>query len=359
MREDNVIKLDRGRASLTAAAWWPEYVQTYLPRAGAQTRKDYEGIWKKQIAPVIGEKKLDEIEPRELQALLNSMAGLSSSYVHKVSFLLAGLFRTAEENGLIRQSPFRGIVVPAAASGSRRALTASERSLFLEAAPLCGLAGDFYLFMYHTGLRPSEVARVHGEDYVRIEHLLKVRGEKTPAAVRLVPVPDALEIPKKTGPLFLTKRGSLPSKTCRQKWWRAVQEKMAEISGEPCAADLTAYCLRHDYCTRLSEAGVPLETASRIMGHASLQITAKIYQHANRPELVGALSKINRSEPDYSEVTPAFSAIKKAPEPFSPEALPVFGGSSGTRTLGTLIKSQVGAIELEVGGVRIRIELKE
>ena len=43
--------------------------------------------------------------------------------------------------------------------------------------------------------------------------------------------------------------------------------------------DLTSYCLRHDYCTRLKEAKVPIEIACKLMGHSSIELTNKIYTH--------------------------------------------------------------------------------
>ncbi|MGN0693681.1 MAG: tyrosine-type recombinase/integrase [Lentihominibacter sp.] len=46
---------------------------------------------------------------------------------------------------------------------------------------------------------------------------------------------------------------------------------------EPCRL----YDLRHTYCTNLEKQGVPISIASRLMGHANISITAKIYTHEN------------------------------------------------------------------------------
>ena len=42
---------------------------------------------------------------------------------------------------------------------------------------------------------------------------------------------------------------------------------------------IVPYDLRHTFCTDLERAGVPLNVASKLMGHASIEITAKIYTH--------------------------------------------------------------------------------
>ena len=45
------------------------------------------------------------------------------------------------------------------------------------------------------------------------------------------------------------------------------------------AADLTPYCLRHEYCTNLARLGVDIRTAQRLMGHSTITLTADIYTH--------------------------------------------------------------------------------
>lgn len=161
-----------------------------------------------------------------------------------------------------------------------RALTPAERDLFLQAAPLVGQAGLFHLVIYYTGLRPSEASRIEARDVNMKTRTLTVRGTKTKAAARQVPIPKALDLPSFSGKLFSTTHGCTPTKTARALWWKKVASKMEELSGEPVAPDLVPYDLRHDYCTRLCEKEVPIEIASKLMGHSSIALTAEIYQHA-------------------------------------------------------------------------------
>ena len=51
------------------------------------------------------------------------------------------------------------------------------------------------------------------------------------------------------------------------------------------APDLTPYCLRHTYCTDLQRAGVPINIAKELMGHADIQTTANIYTHKDNDTL--------------------------------------------------------------------------
>ena len=124
-----------------------------------------------------------------------------------------------------------------------------------------------------------------------------VRGTKTTNAARRVPVPDALRIPACSGPLFLNQRRMRPGKTAWQGWWKHVRAEMERISGKPVAEDLTPDCLRHDYCTRLQEIGVPIDIARRLMGHSSVEVTARIYTHTTDATIETARSMINGALP--------------------------------------------------------------
>jgi len=60
------------------------------------------------------------------------------------------------------------------------------------------------------------------------------------------------------------------------------------------ASDLVPYCLRHTYCTDLQDAGVPINVARYLMGHANISTTAKIYTHTTEKTIQDAAEKINR-----------------------------------------------------------------
>ena len=62
------------------------------------------------------------------------------------------------------------------------------------------------------------------------------------------------------------------------------------------APDLAAYCLRHTYCSDLQDAGVPINVAKYLMGHSSIELTAKIYTHTTEKAIQDAAEKINKHE---------------------------------------------------------------
>lgn len=55
----------------------------------------------------------------------------------------------------------------------------------------------------------------------------------------------------------------------------------------------TPYDLRHTYCTDLAKSGVPLVTASKLMGHSNVELTAKIYTHVDQEMTLNAAVQLN------------------------------------------------------------------
>jgi integrase len=47
------------------------------------------------------------------------------------------------------------------------------------------------------------------------------------------------------------------------------------------------HALRHYYCTRMVEKGIPLKVVSEILGHASTRITERIYTHLTKQSVMG------------------------------------------------------------------------
>lgn len=288
-KKDAAAKAQKRRAELEAGLvaaskktvnqWFAEYMDTYKANVGDRTAVTYRSLYKTSIAPYIGAQPLKNVKSADLQRIMNRLTDVSLSHAKKVRLLLMGIFKTAVDNDLIPKSPYRNISMPDLESGERRALTKRERELFLAAASQLGDKGLFFLVIYHCGLRPSEVSRIREEDIDRRAMTLHVRGTKTRASNRLVPIPSVLHIPQREGFIFTTTRGVEPRETARREWWKKVATKMEEISGAPIADDLTPYCLRHDYCTRLQEAGVPIDIARRFMGHSSIEVTSRIYTH--------------------------------------------------------------------------------
>ncbi|MDR1905374.1 MAG: site-specific integrase [Clostridiales bacterium] len=184
----------------------------------------------------------------------------------------------AEKLKLIKDNPCAAVEIPKHQYKHRNALTIDEQMQFLEA-----IAGDkyelFFVFLLFTGLRVGEALALSYDDfhdgYVTVnKNVVDIKGvqilqttPKTDASVRKVPVPP--QVYEK----IATRSGSDRVFDFTQN---AVKLKIKRIFAT-LKIEGSLHTLRHTYATRLEEHGVPSVLTQRLMGHADIKITQKIY----------------------------------------------------------------------------------
>ena len=173
-------------------------------------------------------------------------------------------------------------------------------------------AGLFCRIILYTDLRPGEVAALRWSDFdlsaqtVHVCRALKrndtIGPPKSPSSIRDVPIPTPLcALLRDTKPEYKSDQeaplvvekltgGQLDHRGL-ESLWRSFKRQMDRENGAEIyrnkivrsvvAEDLTAYCLRHTYCTDLEAAGVPITVAAYLMGHSEISTTAQYYTHTN------------------------------------------------------------------------------
>lgn len=286
-------------SSMTVNAWSEQFIRAYKQNSMKDyVLKNYRYQMKHYILEEIGDIKLKNVKPLMCQNILNSLEGKSSSLIHKVRIQMAELFEKAVENDLIAKNPAKSITAPKGTKNSRRALTAKEEAAFLAAAKKHN-HGLLFMFMWGCGCRPSEAENICGSDIQNIDGrlYLHIRGSKTNAADRYVPIPQEVAemLPKNLepfAPIVRTKEGNKISPRRQRGSWQYMEYLMnielgcktyrnKLIPPYPLADDLCSYCLRHTYCTNLQRRGVDIRTAQKLMGHSDIRMTANIYSHTS------------------------------------------------------------------------------
>lgn len=265
----------------------------------------------------IGNVPIANIRPLDLQNYINSLSG-SASHIKKHYDLICQIFRNAYRNGLTPTDYSIGLTHP---SGnpvtSGRSITDHERDTLLKV--LRGHRGELFCkLMLFCGLRPSEAQALIWKDIdlkkktVTVNKSMKENGTvgppKTSAACRTVPIPDhMIPIIHKGKPFDNVFSHNL---TWRRRMWDNVKREMNLAMGcrtyrnklvppYPLADDFILYNLRHTYCTDLERAGVPINIASRLMGHSDISVTSKIYTHASTEAMEMARDLINTWETEW------------------------------------------------------------
>lgn len=319
-----------------AEVWYREYIE---PRKiTAKSKNMYRGVLDREIIPAVGKLKLRQVTELHLQKLLNRHAGESSSGVAKLRMVIKALFKRAYLSRLIPFDPSEGLILPETTENGHRSLTEAERAALLAVASYpsfdgkANRSGCWLLLMLRCGLRPGETGTIKKADVDLKGRTLHVRSAresgstrekapKTSAGVRDVPIPEDLapwlekQLKADKSPyLFTQKDKKTPlSETSMRRRWETVKKYMdiemgaktervklpgarrhsLVITESVLAEDLDLYDLRHTYCTDLEIAGVPINVAKELMGHADISTTANIYTHASTAVVDLARTMIN------------------------------------------------------------------
>lgn len=260
---------------------------------------------------------VSDVKPVHLQQIVNSMAGMSDHTIKKFMVLVRACFEAAADNGLCATNPAKNLTRPKGYLRARRPLTKEERALVEKVLPT-SRAGTYIALMLYAGCRPAEAGAVMGEDIDLVNRLLHIRGTKTAAADRYVPISDKL-LPyvkdlTQNQYAVVNSRGEPTGPDSRKNLWnqflRELNIAAGAKTGRPTkhtpwdvplenllADDLVPYILRHTFCTDLEAAGVPINVARDFMGHTDISVTSKIYTHRSAVAIENAAKRMNEYAP--------------------------------------------------------------
>lgn len=285
------------------------YMESWIERADirSHTRATYKYVSGSQLGD-LGNKTLVEIEPIHIQAHLD---GMTVGQQTKLKFynLLRGVLQQATDLEVISRNPAEKVKPPRVSRRKMRALTPVEVGFLLRAARGDRLEAVIILALTST-MGPGELFAlrrrdVHlSEEFVSVEgDLVDIAGEpphieetKTPSRRRRVDLPriaiEALRARLKQwhheGPkveqVFTSAEGTLiRMSNLRRRWWKPLVKRAAELAAKNGVHDfpteLRMYDLRHTANALMGYKGIPLEVASKRMGHSTIRLTADVYGH--------------------------------------------------------------------------------
>lgn len=305
-------------AKTTFAAYARQYIQTFqVPCLAPRTVEKNRRFLDKHILPYIGQIELGSLTASSIQQCLNLLQNkYARDSIKKIFQLIFKILEHAKTDRLIQYNPAQGVSLPTGKeAASRRALTEEERTLFLD---VCSrLPADIsakFLVSYFCGLRPAEVRALRMQNWDQTTQEFNITNSinpanqliepKSKAGYRTVPIPDRLNkyllalSPPASPTHFIFGNADRPCTNQRyERAWHRIIREMNIAAGAQMYRnaiitpvidnDLSPYYLRHTYCTILAEEGIPLKTAQYLMGHSSVELTAKIYTHVT-PKLYAA-----------------------------------------------------------------------
>ncbi|HZU24110.1 MAG TPA: site-specific tyrosine recombinase XerD [Bryobacteraceae bacterium] len=238
-----------------------------------------------------------EVTPELLRAWVDSLygSGLAVRSIARHITTLRNFYAFLLQEGAVDSDPTAALTLPGQWQTIPKFMNREEMERLLAApdpATALGLRDRAMIeFLYATGLRVSELCRLHLTDIEASHGIVRVTGKGNKQ--RLVPVGrvalQAVEAWLKDGRgallkgrmspyLFVTARGSCLS---RKSFWKLLGAygRKAGI-----ARELTPHVIRHSFATHLLEGGADLRSVQTMLGHADIS-TTQIYTHVMRSRL--------------------------------------------------------------------------
>ncbi|MFI6485107.1 tyrosine-type recombinase/integrase [Nonomuraea sp. NPDC050663] len=203
--------------------------------------------------------------------------------------------------------------------GEPDALTAAQQNRVERAAARRGARDRAIVaLMLYAGARVEECQRLQLQDVVLTArtgevHLLG-KGEQG----RTVPLPAICrahlggwlnERGREPGPLLLGQRGPLTVS--------GITQAVLAVGADAGLSGLRPHVLRHTYATRMRECGADMAQIKELMGHASLETTAR-YFRAGRAEVAAAVERVSSSSRPAQGSTPIEEEKESRCQPRSP-----------------------------------------
>lgn len=271
---------------MTYDEWYGQYMSLYKAGLKPRTREGYEDQHKRFISPLIGALELRAITPEHIQAVINSTSICGTRQAQAVYSLMHAVFSRALKSWHIDRSPVDAIQKPRHSAEGGKALDDREydavvpfvqRDISLSLALFAGLRrGEI------AGLKWGDIDLMRGvihinRQLVRVDKRLVIQSLKSAAGKRDVPIsPDLLPVIRKHIRLAPGARVVPYCPETIDKRWRTIQEQDVALSQHYRLHDL-----RHTYASRLVLKGCNLRVVQYLMGHSSLEVTARVYMHCS------------------------------------------------------------------------------
>ena len=308
--------IDYAQAQATLADWIDRWCSVYGQRAGwSQNRRV--AIDCRLLKDALGHMPLNDIRPIHLQEYADARSVCAASTVSKTRGTVNQIFGDAVANRVLTFNPAEGVRWSSAGSGTHRMLDKWEIALITKYWS-AHRTGVWAMLMLYAGLRRGEALAltwadidwqrnvIHVNKALHFEHGQPVIGTtKTANSVRDVPMFPVLRrclqsVERKGDYICHAHSGTIVTDSVWSSSWRTFNSTMTNaLNGDTASpvcpgrrSDLDAahgnirmdfgvraHDLRHTFCSLLYEAGVDVMTAQKLMGHASPDITLRIYTH--------------------------------------------------------------------------------
>ena len=292
-------------ASTTLGSWLDLWMDAEIEPLRAETTiNGYRNIICNHMRPALGAVRLADLTPELIDGYyqwLSAEKGLSPNTIRKHHVLLHTALKSAYRRGAIPANPAQRATPPRATSTDVLYYTPARLSRLLREVEGHSLELPVKLAC-HLGLRRSEVLGLRWRDVDLQTGLLSVRWVRTTVGYRVVE-----KTPKTADSCRTLSIGALDglldllqALRTQRRWdglpcgpddylvlnpegvpWHpnVLSADLADFVAQRRLPPITFHGLRHTFASMANNARIPMYQISRAMGHASPNITQRIYTH--------------------------------------------------------------------------------
>jgi integrase len=316
------------------------------PKLRAKSFKDYTSLLNRYIRPALGERKLCDLAPLDVQSAVDRMnqKKLSPRTVGYTHAVLHAALEHAVRWRLTPRNPARGVALPKSTRHEMHVLKPDQARRFLSRA-LPTKYGTLFALALTAGMRPSEYLALRWSDVNWQDETVTVRrtlekgsgwqfaDTKRPCSRRQVKleswvagrlwhlyirersIPDLS--PPVARPIFRTRTGQpINSDSLAREFKRLLRE-----AGLP---PMCLYSLRHTAATLALSAGVPAKVVSEQLGHATSAFTLDVYSHV-LPHMQAEAAERVEALLGMAEERESYAGRRKPPQSVFPDYVPLNG----------------------------------
>jgi len=334
------------KGKMTVSQWLDTWLETYKKNSVRQnTFESYQIIVNSHLKPTIGQHRLKELQPQQIQSMLNKKLingklkdggerkkgdSLSPRMVEHIYSVLHMALGQAVKNGLVIRNICDAVDKPKKDKHEFMPWTTEQTNYFLSNTKDSRLF-PLYMVAWGSGLRRSEILGLQWPDidfnnetltvkrtYVRVNGGYKFGSPKTKMSRRTIPLPkpvmQALKAWKKVQVQDqLTWNGLHAHVDLEERpKYNPLNMVFCDETGDPYKPNFITtsfkrdtkkanlpvirfHDLRHGHATMLLELGEDLKVISDRLGHSTITLTADTYSHVREKMQREASNKLEQA----------------------------------------------------------------
>lgn len=291
---------------ITMTQWADEWLSIYKENTVCDGTYEMYKLAVKHIEDYFGSIYLSMIRPIDIQKFYKKHSKKSQSALNKIHITLLSIFKTAIANGYLTNNPLDDMPRPVGQPAKEKHVWTIDQAETVFDFAMTHRFGHGPALILKPGLRRGELMGLiplfdidleKGRLSMRrtvtdVNGIVNVKdGGKSEAATRTIPLdPECIDWMKndmrfhQDGFLFHVTRGHRTGQVLSPHSWyqRQFYDFMSDLTAShPDIPRLNPHELRHTYGTLLYDAGTDIYTIQKVMGHADIKVTAKIYVHGD------------------------------------------------------------------------------